>query len=148
MSFRIKFLLMNVDILFSDTTRAMVVNLAVDPPFEHNTGELDTSVIKLEQIYRAGVAWCDGQSQLPQNGARQDSKSLAVVVLPEPDWQPNIDPAVTPACRLMAARLASPAGRVSVTGKTLPVRRAVGVLPKSCSILDKLDFPAGRRSGA
>ncbi len=69
MSFMIKFLLMNVDILFSDTTLAMVVNLAVEPPFEHNTGELDTPVIKLEQIYRAGVAWCDGQSQLPQNGA-------------------------------------------------------------------------------
>lgn len=57
----------------------------LNPPFEHNTGELDTSFIKLEQIYRAGVAWCDGQSQLPQNGDRQDSKSLAVVVLPEPD---------------------------------------------------------------
>jgi hypothetical protein len=50
MSFMIKFLLMNVDILFSDTALAMVLNLAVEPPFEHNTGELDTSVIKLEQI--------------------------------------------------------------------------------------------------
>lgn len=81
----ITFLLMNVDILFSDTTLAMVVNLAVEPLFEHNTGEIDTSIIKLEQLYRAGVAWCDGQSQLPQNGARPASKSLAVVVLPEPD---------------------------------------------------------------
>lgn len=63
----------------------MVVNLAVEPLFEHNTGELDTPVIKLEQIYRAGVAWCDGQSQPTQNGDRQDSKSLAAFVLPEPD---------------------------------------------------------------